>query len=219
MSLLVCKKCKKLITSNVEPCPYCGEVNEVGPRRDLSPKIVSLRNAGIGFFLLAVLLILFFQLTTSGTRTIQAPAANASAASTVPLKMSCQSTECPTGTRAVTNTSPQDPFYLCKTDGLSEYANFVLNLMLKQDRYAEIVPSTRFSELTVPDNEKALLEKYKAKAGVASFEDAISKCYRGLGDVNVVVLYSPTDSSSIYVAAADNQDNKFWMPKARLFPQ
>ena len=63
------------------------------------------------------------------------------------------------------------------------------------------------------------MEKYRAKAGAASFEDAISKCYRGLGNMNVVVLYSPSDSGSIYVAAADDQENKFWMPKARLFRQ
>ena len=217
MPLLVCKKCKKLITSNVEPCPYCGEVNDQQPRRDLSPKAFSIRSAGIGFFLLAVLLILFYQLTSSGTRTI--PASATATASVAQARPSCLSSECATGTRAVIETSPQDPFYLCKTDGLSEYANFVLNLMLKQDRYADIVPSTRFNELAVQGSEKSLMEKYRAKAGVASFEDAISKCYRGLGGVNVVVLYSPSDSGSIYVAAADNQENKFWMPKARLFRQ
>lgn len=219
MPLLVCKKCKKLITSKGEPCPYCGEINDTGLQRDLSPRVISVRNAGIGFFVLAILLILFFQLTSSGTKDVPASAASPSAAPAVQNQPSCLSSECPNGTRAVTNTSPQDAFYLCKTEGLSEYANFVLNLMLKQDRYADIVPSVRTSELAVQGNEKALMDQYKAKAGVVSFEDAISKCYRGLGGVNVIVLYSPSDSGSIYVAAADNQDDKFWMPKARLFRQ
>ena len=214
MSLLVCKKCKKLITSTAEPCPYCGEINDAGQQRGVSPGIVSVKSVGIGFFAVVVLLIFFFQLTSGGTRAV--PAAVGPNVQTEP---SCLSSECPTGIRALTNTSPQDAFYLCKTEGLSEYANFVLNLMLKQDRYAEIVPSTRFNELAVQGDEKALMEKYRAKAGAASFEDAISKCYRGLDAVSVLVLYSPSNSGSIYVAAADNQDNKFWMPKARLFRQ
>lgn len=218
MALLVCKKCKKLITSKVEPCPYCGEVNEGGPRRDLSPKGVSLRNAGMGFFVLAVVLILLFQWTSSGTKAIPASGANAPA-SVAPSKPSCLSSDCPTGTSAVTNTTPQDPFYLCKTDGLSEYANFVLNMMIKQDRYAEIVPSAKTGELALQGDEKLLLDKYRAKAGAASFEDALSRCYRGLGGEKVVVLYSPADSSSIYVADAEVPENKFWLPKARLFRQ
>ena len=171
----------------------------------------------MGFFILAVVLILLFQWTSSGTKAIPASDAHAPAASVAPP--SCLSADCPTGTQAITNATQQDPFYLCKTDGLSEYANFVLNVMIKQDRYAEIVPSVKTGELALQGDEKLLLDKYRAKAGAASFEDALSKCYRGLAGEKVVVLYSPTDSSSIYVADAEVPENKFWLPKARLFRQ
>ena len=112
----------------------------------------------------------------------------------------------------------QEPFYSCKSNELSEYANYVLSVMLKQVEFAGVPPevSRKTGEPAVQGNDKILLDKYRAQAGVSSFEEAISKCYRGKEDVNVVVLYNPKDSNSIYVAAEEDPKNRFWLPKARL---
>lgn len=213
MALITCKKCKKIVASTAKSCPYCGEANP-GEASDYSSlKQVNPRNAVIVFLIFFLLIILLFQWTSK-------PAvSDAHGDSASPIKSSCLSSECPAGTKAVTYTTQQEPFYQCKSSELSEYANFVLGVMLKQVRYADIAPeiSGKTGEPAVQGDDKLLLDKYRAKAGVSSFEEALSKCYRGIGNLKVAVLYSPTDSNSIYVAAEDDQENKFWLPKSRLF--
>jgi hypothetical protein len=213
MPLITCKKCKKIVTAGAESCPYCGEANPGDTRIDLSSKQVNLRNAGIGFFILTLLIILLFQWSSKND------VSDAHGDSVSPIKSSCLSSECPAGTQAVTYTTQQEPFYVCKSSELSEYANYVLSLMIKLDRYGEIAPeiSGKTGEPVAHGDDKLLLDKYRAKAGVSSFEEAISKCYRGGGNLKVVVLYSLKDSNSIYVAPEEDRENKFWLPKARLF--
>jgi hypothetical protein len=221
MALITCKKCKKIVDSSAESCPYCGEANPGGAQSDLSPRQEIIRFAGIGFFVLAVLLILLFLSSSKNDVSNGAGSTdtNTSAGSVSPGESSCLSSDCPAGTKAVTYSTQQEPFYLCKSSELSEYANYVLSVMIKQARYAEIAPeiSGKTGEPAVQGDDKLLLDKYRAKAGVSSFEQALSKCYRGRRNLKVVVLYSPTDSSSIYVAAEEDQENKLWLPKARLF--
>jgi hypothetical protein len=79
--------------------------------------------------------------------------------------------------------------------------------------------SRQTGEPVMQGDEKLLLDKYRAKAGVATFEEALAKCYRGEGNLKVLVLNNPKDSDSIYVSTEANQDNKFWLPKARLYKQ
>ena len=138
----------------------------------------------------------------------------------VPLnKLGCQTSECSAGTKAVTYTSQQEPFYTCKTGELSDYANHVLGLMVLQGRFTESLPkmSATTGEPEVAGNDKYLMDRYREKAGVSTFEEALAKCYRGIGNLKVVVLYSPKESNSIYVVAEDRQENKFWLPRARLY--
>jgi hypothetical protein len=223
MPLITCKKCKKIIDSSAGSCPYCGEKNPGGAQSDLNLRQGIFRFAGIGLIVLAVLLIFLFLWSpkndmTNGTSPDRASGSNAAVLSAA---SNCRNAECPAGTKAVTYATQQEPFYLCKSSELSEYANFVLGVMVKQARYAEVAPSIsgKTGEPAAEGDDKLLLDKYRAKAGVLSFEEAISKCYKGRRDMKVIVLYSPADSSSIYVAAEDDQENKLWLPKARLFRQ
>lgn len=221
MSLLICRKCKKIITSDTEPCPYCGEADPGGHHQvEAEPQQQDgLRNAGLGFFAFAVLLILVFEWFSNNNQTNgSGQSADNNAIVDSAAQTSCLASECAVGTKTVTRATIQDPFYLCKSAEFSEYANFVLSVMVKQARFADIAPEvSKSGEPLVQGDDKLLLDKYRAKAGVTTFEQAIAKCYRGRGNLKLVVLYSPKDSNSIYVAAEEDQEDKYWLPKARLF--
>lgn len=209
MALTTCKKCNKIYSSDAGSCPYCGEANPGNSPIDWSSKQGIIRNLGIGIFVLALLTIFLVQGSLRNT----APADSAS-----PIKATCLSSECPGGTKAVTYTSQQEPFYSCKSNELSEYANYVVSVMLRQVEFAGNPPdvSRKTGEPVVQGDDKILLDKYRTQAGVSSFEEAISKCYRGKGNLKVVVLYNPKEGNSIYVASEEDQKDKFWLPKARL---
>lgn len=220
MALITCKRCKKIIDAKAGSCPYCGEPDPRAPQEDPDPGQGSSRYAGIGFLALLVLLVLAY-LWSSGNDVHDGASPDRASGSSAAVSSSCQASECPAGTKAVTYSTQQEPFYLCKSSELSEYANLVLGVMVKQARYAEVAPaiSGKTGEPATEGDDRLLLDKYRAKAGVSSFEEAISKCYKGRRDMKVVVLYSPADSGSIYVAAEDDQENKLWLPKANLFRQ
>lgn len=223
MALITCKKCKKIIDSDAESCPYCGEPDPREAQNDPGSDQGSFGNAGIGLFVLVALLLLVYLWSSKsnapgGANSDQASANNATVAA---VASSCAESECPAGMKAVTHPMQQDPFYLCRSNELSEYANLVLGVMVKQARYSEFAPSIvgKTGEPVTQGDDKLLLDKYRARAGVSTFEEAISKCYKGRGDFKAMVLYSPPDSGSIYVAAEDDPDNKLWLPKAKLFRQ
>jgi len=214
MALITCKKCKRIVASGTESCPYCGEPDPGATHIDANPKLENARSIGIGFVLLVLLVLLLVQWyfrndsfrSMTGSRSISANRPN------------CQASECAAGTNAEIVSSQQQPFYTCKSNELSEYANEVLKVMIERLQLTGFAPeiSSKTGEPIVQGSDKAILDQYRQKAQVSSFEEAISKCYRGRSGQKVVVLYSPEDSKSIYVAAVDDQKNTFWMPKSRL---
>jgi hypothetical protein len=204
MPLTVCKKCNKIISSGVKSCPYCGAA--IPQDAQVSFSAMDFRNAVIGFLLLVLMTMI---LILSNPKKEDASAVSSQA---------CQTSTCPAGTKAVTSSSQQEPYYTCKSGELSDYANYVLSVMLAQINLTGISPkiTSKTGEPVVPGNEQLLLDKYRANAGVSSFDEALSKCYRGIGHLKVTVLYNPKDGGSSYVSAEANQDNKFWLPKAKL---
>ncbi len=214
MALTTCKRCNKIFYSDAESCPYFGEANPGNAPIDLGAKLGNIRNIAIGLLVLALLAVVLVQCSIKNDESN----ANAPVDSASPIKATCLSSECPAGTKAVTYTTQQNPFYYCKSNELSDYANYVLNLMLRQAEFAGNPPdvSRKTGEPVVQGDDKILLDKYRTQAGVSSFEEAISKCYRGEGNVKVLVLYNPKESNSIYVAAEENPKDRFWLPKARL---
>jgi hypothetical protein len=210
MPLTTCKKCGKICSSSDESCPYCGAAL-LQRTLDSGEEQGQFRNAMIGFFLgFFVLFALIFTLVQNQTKTIAADSSQ-----------NCLGSACPIGTKAMTYSIQQEPYYTCKSGELSDYANYVLNVMLAQVQISGIPQkvSAITGEPEVQGKEKILLDKYRTNAGVASFEDAISMCYKGIGKLSVTVLYNPAESDSLYVSSEQNKEDKFWIPKTRLFRQ
>lgn len=209
MTLTTCKKCAKIFTSGAASCPYCGAVISQYTA-DPGEKQADFRTAMIGFFMG------FFLLFTLIFTLMPKPSINTA----VDPSRNCLSAVCPAETKAVTD--PTQPYYNCKSGELSDYANYVLSVLIAQEPSAGIAPeiTAKTGEPVVQGKEKILLDKYRTNAGVSSFENAIAKCYRGVGNLRVVVLYNPVESSnSIYVSSEENPQDKFWLPKERLDKQ
>ena len=226
MALITCKKCNHIYSSTAVSCPYCDTENTSHASIQLNDNRKDVRSAVIGFCLLGLLLfILFFgnsnEDNPGGTNPAQESANDANTSAVTDAKSSCSSADCPVGTAAVTRSTAQEPFYTCKSGELAEYTNYVLNLPDAQTQPE--VFSRKLSDTTgvpqVEASDKSILEKYRANAGVSTFEEALSKCYKGIANMNVLVLDDPKDGSSIYVASEENQEEKFWLPKARLEPR
>jgi hypothetical protein len=209
MALITCSKCKKIIPASAATCPYCGEPYPAGARIVIGPKPGNSKG-WIVFVVLALLIVLFVQWLAKGRSAETVPAVSLS-------QTSCQVDACPAGTDAMT-VAAQQAFYTCRSEELTEYANFVLQEMISLTRQTGISPeiSSKTGEPVVQGKDKLALDNYRAKAGVASFEEALSKCYRGTDHMKVVVLYNPKQSKNIYVADATDQTNKFWLPKSNL---
>lgn len=204
MPLTVCKKCEKIFSSENQICPYCGAA--AARHVPSIEKQTDIRNAAIGF---ALLMLLAFMLILGNARKDDAH---------VVLLKSCLISACPAGTKGVTSSSQQEPYYTCKSGELSDYANYVLGVMLAQADLAGVSPkiTSKTGEPDVPQNQQPILDGYRTRAGVSSFEEALSKCYRGRGHLKVTVLDSTTGGNSIYVRSEENQKDKFWLPKAKL---
>lgn len=62
---------------------------------------------------------------------------------------------------------------------------------------------------------RLMLDHFRKAANVGTFDQAVAMCSKGIGKVKVLVMNSPKDESSIWVA---NEKTKtlFWMPKSHL---
>lgn len=206
MTLTTCKKCGKIFPSDAMSCPYCGATmaNITNGDKDATNQYTG--GLGIGFFLLVALFLILAVSNSKNTDVNRAPEKN------------CQLYECGAGSLAITDTPKQKPYYTCKSEALSNYSNYVLDVMFANVQFTGFPPkvSNKTGEPDVQGEEKKLLGEYRTLAGVSTFEEAISQCYKGVGNTKVIVLYNPKKSNSIYVYPESNQEDKFWLPKVRL---
>lgn len=205
MPLTVCRKCEKIFSSENPSCPYCG----TQVRKEAVPvEKKDITNVLVGLIMLACLMFLLI-LNTTRKADIEADSG---------VRQNCTALNCQTGTRAVTSPSHQEPYYTCKSRELSDYANYVMSLMLAQVNFAGSSPkiTSKTGEPDVPRSQQSIMDAYRAKAGVTTFEGALSKCYRGIGNMKVTVIDNPSQSNSIYVRSESNHNEKFWLPKAKL---
>lgn len=205
MALTSCKKCSKLFDANARSCPYCG--TPVAAPENAKSLQQTIKNLGFVLFMLFAISLLF-ELNT---------ARKSDSASSAPVT-DCQTTNCAADSLAVTDSANQSPYYTCKSRELSNYSNYVLQLMFAHAQISGLPPKSapKTGEPDVQGEEKRMLDQYRAAAGVNTFEEALAKCYKGFGGTKVVVLYNPDNNDSIYVASETDQEEKFWLPKSRL---
>ncbi len=203
MSLTICKKCEKIFPAGSANCPYCGALIA---KKAMQIEKKGITNVLVGLVMLACLLFLLVLNTTKKTEPRGV------------LLHSCTVSNCPTGTGAVTASSEQEPYYTCKSRELSDYANYVMGLMLAQVNFAGSSSkiTSKTGEPDVSQAQKPMLDAYRARAGVSTFEGALSKCYRGLGNMDVSVIENPKSGDSILVRSLSNPNEKFWLPRGKL---
>lgn len=136
---------------------------------------------------------------------------------------SCLANECPAGSKAVTYAAKAEPYYACPTRELATYSNFVLGLLAMHVSLGGGMPniSDRTGEPEYPDvggkpNEtRLILTSLRQKAGVSTFDQAVSRCVQGRNGTRVVVMNNPQDETVIWVTD-EAKKAAFWMPKAHL---
>ncbi len=215
MALISCKKCNHIFSAQAATCPYCGTANPDAAR---GVGINHFKHAGLGIFFLVLLAgILLLNVTRSPPSSNN----NEPVAAVAPAAISCLLADCPVGTQAVTHTSQQAPFYTCKSREFTEYANRVVSIMVSHTLAAGVAPeiSRATGEPVTEGSEQKNLDVLRTRAGVKNFEEALAKCYTGRSGLLVMVLSDPKDSDHIFVAAEENHEDKFWLPKARLEPR
>ena len=128
----------------------------------------------------------------------------------------CMAVDCPAGSRAVTYAKRQEPYYACGTRELADYTNFVLGLVVMQKQLTGTMPniSDKTGEPEYQDETKLMLDSLRKKAGVTTFDQAVSMCAKGVGRLKVVVLNNPKDNNVIYVVTHNKKT--FWLPKTSL---
>lgn len=211
MDLTTCKKCNRICSVRDKTCPYCGAALSPGAPSSDGEQQSQFRTAVFGFFAgFLVLFALIFAL-------LQKQAVNNAPTDDVQLQ-NCKETACPVGTRGVTASIGSEPYYTCNSGELSDYANYALSVSLAQAQVGG--PPQKITGKGEPDiqgDAKDLLDRYRAKAGVTTFEEAMAKCYKGIGRQNVSVLYYPEQGDSLYAASEKNSEDKFWLPKSKLY--
>ena len=203
MSLTICRKCEKIFPSGSANCPYCGAPIAKEAKPDEKKGVT---NVVVGLIMLACLMFLLVLNTTKKNDPQSA------------FQQNCTASNCPAGTRAMTASSEQEPYYTCKSRELSDYANYVMGLMLDQVNFAGSSPkiTSKTGEPDVPKSQQAILDDYRTKAGVSTFEGALAKCYRGIGNMSVSVLENPSVGDSMRVRSESNPNETFWLPRAKL---
>ena len=133
-------------------------------------------------------------------------------------KQFCNTTICAAGTQAVTYTSKHETFYGCPNRELAEYTNTVLGMVAASSMLSGQLPniSDKTGEPEYEGESKMMLDTLRAKAGVTSFDQAASRCFKGRNKVNVIILNRPANSGLLYVMDEKNKKT-FWLPNAMVY--
>lgn len=211
MDLTTCKKCNRICSVHDKNCPYCGAPLMPSAATNDDDKQGQFRTAVFGFFtgFLVLFALMFTLLQKQSVDTVPVDVA--------PLQ-NCREAACPVGTKGVTAMIGSEPYYTCKSGELSDYANYALSVSLAQAQIGG--PPQKINAKGEPDIQgeaKNKLDSYRANAGVSTFEQAMAKCYKGVGNQNATVLYYPDQGDSLYASLEKNSEEKFWLPKSKLY--
>lgn len=133
------------------------------------------------------------------------------------MSKSCATVDCAVGAKTVTYAQKDDSYYACPTFELSEYVNGVMGLVSMTygitGKLPNISPNTGEPEYS--GQTKDMIDNWRSEAKVSSFDEATAKCSEGKNKVQVIVMNSPDNGLSVWVA--DQKQNTFWLPRGNLF--
>ncbi|WP_152555814.1 hypothetical protein [Ferriphaselus sp. R-1] len=133
--------------------------------------------------------------------------------------VTCAENGCVAGTYISTYTDKSTPFYECPTREVSDYITLVTSMLRLQAAMGvmpNISPVTGEPEYT--GESKAILDKYRIKAGIKTFDQAIGMCQKGKSGTKATVMNYQKDGLSIWVSPRRSGSQPFWMPVASAIP-
>jgi hypothetical protein len=128
----------------------------------------------------------------------------------------CDRIQCNRGATVVTYATPSDGYFVCPSRQLSEYTHLVLGLVSLHQQTTGTTPvfSQETGEPKYEGETEAMLKKYRAAAGVRTFQEAKGKCSNGPDGQRVQVEENPPDSVALMVS--DRSGQRFWVPKVHV---
>ena len=133
------------------------------------------------------------------------------------LERRCNFADCPSGTKVVTVSSRDGPYYSCQTEALSDYTNFVIGLVGVQARMTGTMPNIdpTTGEPVYKDETEQILTSLRNRAGVETFDSALTHCRYGPYRQKVIVMNYEQSRPSTWVSD-DRTANSYWLPTAEL---
>ena len=106
----------------------------------------------------------------------------------------------------------------CPTKSLSEYVTFVIGLIVATKMLTGQLPniSPQTGDPEYQGESKAMLDAYRAKANVRTFDDATAQCRQLNGGRRAMVLNYPDDGMSMWVG--ERSGAKYWITKSAADP-
>lgn len=131
---------------------------------------------------------------------------------------SCSKVACSCGSRVLTKGGPVDIYYGCESPAQAEYVNFVvlmIGVLVATNGTSNISPAT--GEPGLSGDDKVLLDRLRAKAGVATVREAMAHCTRVQKDVRATVF--DADPGGNMMKIGDPPPKRvYWLPKDAVQP-
>jgi len=135
----------------------------------------------------------------------------------------CNAEICPPGTKVKTYYSEKNGeiFHICDTKEKAEYVSAVTGMIAMHVAFSGHMPniSPVTGDPEYPENDgkpnetNIFLKILREKSGVKSFDDALSKCLKGINKLNGLILETPEDSTvALTKISYKGTDIKGWMP-------
>tara|TARA_Y100001972_G_scaffold117133_1_gene155802 strand:- start:1369 stop:1830 length:462 start_codon:yes stop_codon:yes gene_type:complete len=131
---------------------------------------------------------------------------------------SCSKVACSSGSRVLIKGGPVDIYYGCESPAQAEYVNFVIlmiGVLVATKGTSNISPAT--GEPALAGDEKVLLDRLRAKAGVATVGEAITHYTRVQKNVLATVFDAGLGGTMMKIGDPPPK-RAYWLPKDAVQP-
>ena len=133
------------------------------------------------------------------------------------LATRCGIADCPAGTKVITASVKDGPFYSCPNEALSNYIAMVLGTVAMQQQITGTVPNIdpTTGEPVYQGQTAQIMTSLRVNAGVETFDEAVAHCQRGPYRQASIVMNYDKDRLSTWVSN-DPATRSFWLPTSEL---